>query len=61
MLHLIMKKTYIKPQMSVFDLQLEGMIAASIKIDNTQTVDTSVSGAQLGNKYESPWNSNNWE
>ncbi len=55
-----MKKTYIKPQMSVFDLQLEGMIAASIKISNT-TIDTSKDGAQLGNKYDSPWNSNNWE
>ena len=56
-----MKKTYIKPQMSVYDLELEGMIAASIKIDNNNTIDTSVDGNQLSNKYNSPWNSNNWE
>ena len=56
-----MKKTYIKPQMSVYDLQLEGMIAASIKIDGNKTIDTSADGAQLGNKYNNPWNSNNWE
>ena len=57
-----MKKTYIKPQMSVYDLELEGMIAASIKIiDGNQTIDTSVDGAQLGNKYNNPWSSNNWE
>ena len=61
MLHLIMKKTYIKPQMSVYDLELEGMIAASLKIDSNNKIDTSVSGAQLGNKYDTPWNSNNWE
>ena len=58
-----MKKTYIKPQMSVYDLELEGMIAASIKIvnDSEKSVDTSVDGAQLGNKYNNPWSSNNWE
>ena len=58
-----MKKTYIQPQMSIYDLQLEGLIAASIKIvnDPEKSVDTSVEGAQLGNKYNNPWNSNNWE
>ena len=56
-----MKKTYIQPQMSIYDLQLEGMIAASIKIDGNTTIDTSKEGVQLGNKQDSPWNSTNWE
>ena len=54
-----MKKTYIQPQMSIHELQLEGLIAASIKISN-QEVDTS-NGGQLTNKQDSPWNSTNWE
>ena len=54
-----MKKTYIQPQMSIHELQLEGLIAASLKISN-QEVDTS-NGGQLTNKQDSPWNSTNWE
>ena len=56
-----MKKTYIQPQMSVNEFQLEGLIAASLKMDNEKTIDTSKDGAQLGNKYNSPWSSTNWE
>ena len=55
-----MKKTYIQPQMSIHELQLEGLIAASLKIDSETTVDTS-NGGQLTNKQDSPWNSTNWE
>ena len=56
-----MKKTYIQPQLSVSEFQLEGLIAASLKIDNSQkTIDTS-KGEQLSNKYNSPWSSTNWE
>ena len=55
-----MKKTYIQPQMSIHELQLEGLIAASLKISD-KTVDTSAQGVQLGNKQDSPWNSTNWE
>ena len=54
-----MKKTYIQPQMSIHELQLEGLIAASLKISD-KTVDTS-DGGQLTNKQDSPWNSTNWE
>ena len=57
-----MKKTYIQPTMSVNEFQLEGLIAASLKIDGdpNKTIDTS-NGEQLGNKYNSPWSSTNWE
>ena len=57
-----MKKTYIAPATSTKDLQLEGLIAASIKLNNdpTKTVDTS-NGGQLSNGLTSPWSSSNWE
>ena len=56
-----MKKTYITPAMSVSELFLEGVVAASLKIndDPDKTVDTS-NGEQLSNKYKSPWDSSNW-
>ena len=54
-----MKKTYIQPTMSVNEFQLEGLIAASLKIDSDKTIDTNTD--QLGNKYNSPWSSTNWE
>ncbi|MBO5676879.1 MAG: hypothetical protein J6S02_01900 [Bacteroidaceae bacterium] len=58
-----MKKTYITPATSTKDLQLEGLIAASIKLNNDpeKTVDTSADGVQLGNQISSPWSSSNWE
>lgn len=57
-----MKKTYIQPTMSVNEFQLEGLIAASVKIDGTKTIDTtSDENGQLSNKYNSPWSSTNWE
>ena len=55
-----MKKTYITPAVSAQELVLEGVVAASLKIDGNQTVDTSEDGAQLSNKYKSPWDSSNW-
>jgi hypothetical protein len=54
-----MEKTYIKPEASAHELALEGVVAASLKIDNEKTVDTS-NGGQLSNKYKSPWDSSNW-
>ena len=55
-----MKKTYIAPAVSTKDLQLEGLIAASLQLKDTK-VDTSTPGAQLGNQISSPWSSSNWE
>lgn len=60
-----MKKTYIQPTMSVNEFQLEGLIAASsyktLTIDAEGSIDTTEPNAQLGNKYNSPWSSTNWE
>ena len=56
-----MKKTYIAPQVSVNEFKLEGLIAASLQINGEKTVNTSDEGAQLSNKYNSPWSSTNWE
>lgn len=56
-----MKKTYIAPATSTKDLQLEGLIAASVKINSEQEVNTSNPGVQLGNQVSSPWSSSNWE
>ena len=56
-----MKKTYIAPATSTKDLQLEGLIAASIQLKGDKTVDTSADGVQLGNQISSPWISSNWE
>ena len=48
-----MKKTYVHPEVSANELKLEGVVAASLKIDSEKTVDTS-NGGQLSNKYKSP-------
>ena len=56
-----MKKTYIAPATSTKDLQLEGLIAASVKINSEKEVNTSNPGVQLGNQVSSPWNYSNWE
>ena len=48
--------------MSVSEFQLEGLIATSLKMDSSKTIDTtSEENGQLGNKYNSPWSSTNWE
>ena len=55
-----MKKTYITPQVSAHEFVLEGVVAASLKIDSDTTVDTTQDGVQLTNKYKSPWDSSQW-
>jgi hypothetical protein len=50
-----MKKTYIRPETQVVNIHTEGMIAASLAIRNNGTVDTSVDGAQLSNKKDPIW------
>ena len=51
-----MKKTYISPLMVEVAVEAEQMLAASVKIgDNEQTVDTSVSGNQLGGGHRGTW------
>ena len=57
-----MKKTYITPQMSAYELVLEGVVAASLKIDSDITVDTTEDGdgGQLTNKHKGPWDASQW-
>ena len=47
--------------MNVSEFQLEGLIATSLKMDSEKTINTTENGAQLSNKYNSPWSSTNWE
>ena len=49
-----MKKTYIQPETLVVNLATEGMIAASLKISDSE-VDTSAEGGQLTNKKNPIW------
>ena len=53
-----MKKTYITPEASAQEFVLEGVVAASIKMDGEKEIDTNT--GQLSNKYKSPWDSSNW-
>ncbi len=49
-----MKKTYIQPETLVVSLATEGMIAASLKISDSE-LDTSDEGVQLTNKKNPIW------
>ena len=50
-----MKKTYVSPLMTEVNVQAESMLAASLKMDNDKTVDTSADGAQLGKENDRQW------
>lgn len=56
-----MKKTYIKPEASIFDVELSNIIAASLGVNDDTEVDTSVDGGQLGREDNTPSNPNLWE
>ena len=45
-----MKKNYVKPSVEVIKVNAVNMLAASIQIHDTESVDTSVEGCQLGRK-----------
>lgn len=49
-----MKKTYVSPLVSEVNVAAESMLAASIRIDNEKTVDTS-SGGQLSGGRRGEW------
>ena len=49
-----MKKTYVSPLMVEVNVTAESMLAASIKIDNEKTVDTS-KGGQLSGEHRGEW------
>ena len=51
-----MKKTYVSPLMTEVNVEAEQMLANSLKMGNDdQTVDTSVSGNQLGKDNGREW------
>ena len=49
-----MKKTYVSPLMVEVNVEAETMLAASLKLDNDKTVDTS-NGGQLGKENDRQW------
>ena len=49
-----MKKNYVSPLMVEVNVEAEAMLAASIKMDNEKTVDTS-NGGQLGKENDRQW------
>ena len=50
-----MKKTYVSPLMSEVNVEAESMLAASVKLDGTKTVDTSDPNNQLGGNHRGEW------
>ena len=49
-----MKKTYVSPLMVEVIVVAESMLAASLKLDDKNTVDTS-NGGQLGGNHRGEW------
>ena len=54
-----MKKTYVSPLMTEVNIEAAQMLAASLKMDGTNTVDTS-NGGQLGGGRRGEWG-NLWQ
>ena len=54
-----MKKTYVSPLASEVNVAAETMLAASVRIDNNKSVDTS-NGGQLGGSSRGEWG-NLWQ
>ena len=50
-----MKKNYVSPLAVEVSIDAASMLATSMKINNDKSVDTSVSGAQLGNEHRGEW------
>jgi hypothetical protein len=50
-----MKKEYTSPLTIEVSVAAENMLAASLKIDNNKTVDTSAEGAQLSGGRRGEW------
>ena len=55
-----MKKDYVSPLMIEVNVEAESMLAASLKLDNEQTVNTSDEGAQLSGGSRGQWG-NLWQ
>ena len=50
-----MKKRYVSPLMVEVNVEAESMLAASLKLDNEKTVDTSAEGGQLSGGSRGEW------
>lgn len=50
-----MKKNYVSPLMTEVNVAAESMLAASLTIDNTKTINTSTDGAQLSGGNRGEW------
>ena len=55
-----MKKTYVSPLMTEVNIEAAQMLAASLKMDGSKTVDTSAEGQQLGGGRRGEWG-NLWQ
>ena len=55
-----MKKTYVSPLMVEVNVEAEAMLAASLKLDNDKTVDTSAENGQLSGGSRGTWG-NLWQ
>ena len=55
-----MKKTYVSPLAVEVNVEATNMLAASLKLDNENTVNTSTPGAQLSGGHRGQWG-NLWE
>ena len=50
-----MKKTYVSPLATEVAVEATNMLAASLKLNNEKTVDTSANDAQLSGGHRGQW------
>ena len=50
-----MKKTYVSPLATEVNVEATNMLAASLKLNNNATVDTSAENAQLSGGHRGQW------
>ena len=55
-----MKKVYVSPLATEVAVEATNMLAASLRLDNEKTVNTSTSGAQLSGGHRDQWG-NLWQ
>ena len=55
-----MKKVYVSPLATEVNVEATNMLAASLRLDNEKTVDTSTPGAQLSGGHRGQWG-NLWQ
>ena len=55
-----MKKVYVSPLATEVNVEATNMLAASLRLNNEKTVDTSTDGAQLSGGHRGSWG-NLWQ